>query len=45
MLFCNIYVLQPVPSLFSFKINDSSLTELSGLSTDLSEVKLVLPKV
>lgn len=37
-------IISPVPSLFSFKINDSNLTQLSGLSTELSEVKLVIPK-
>ena len=37
-------IVPPVPSLFSFKINDNNLTQLSGLSTELSEVKLVIPK-
>ena len=37
-------IVQPLPSLFSFKINDGNFTQLSGLSTELSEVKLVIPK-
>jgi len=37
-------IVAPVPSLFSFKINDVNLTEMSGLSTELCSVRLVIPK-
>lgn len=38
-------IVPPIPSLFSFKINDSNLTDLSGLSTETSRVKLLVSKV
>lgn len=34
----------PLPSLFSFKINDTNLTTLSGVSCKYSKIKLLLPK-
>lgn len=37
-------IVPPVPSLFSFKIKDANLTDLSGSSTDLCEMKLIIPK-
>lgn len=37
-------LVEPVPSLFSFKIKDKSLTDLAGVSCKFCEVKLVVPK-
>lgn len=37
-------LVDPLPSLFSFKIDDSTLRELAGVSVQHSEVRLVLPK-
>jgi len=37
-------LVEPVPSLFSFKIKDSSLTDLAGVSCKFCEVKLQVPK-
>ena len=34
----------PLPSLFSFKISDSNLTTLSGVSCKYSKIKLLIPK-
>ena len=37
-------LIDPVPSLFSFKINDANLTSLSGVSHPYVGVRLVIPK-
>eukprot|EP01036_Dinobryon_divergens_P023732 gene23732-32114_t len=34
---------EPLPSLFSFRIEDSALTDLSGISVQFAKVQLVLP--